>query len=388
VSNADAEPVATSGAETTLPPEGRGRIALTGDWGGLRTELGEAGVAVGGVYTLDFGQVLSGGLRRRSAARGLLDVGLALDLEALAGLRGATFYAGIQSFRGRNGSEDLGDIHGYSNIDAERFDSFAEVWYEQRLAASRVRLKLGSVDANTEFAFVEAAEQFINSSAGFSPTIFSMPTYPDPAPSVNVFFRPTEKVRLGLGVYRSSLRRDDLNRDSEALFSIGEVGVSWPGSRLWSGGRLALGAWHDSGRVARFDGDVESGADGYYVVAEQVIRTGLRATSPLLSLFAQFGHSGQHVSEIASHGSLGVVSTVPAIRRHGDHFGALVSVVDLSDVPSSGFDKNETVLEVFYRFRVTHYLRIQPDIQYFTHPSGGSDAVDGVVASVRIEIAL
>jgi carbohydrate-selective porin OprB len=382
------EPTAILQAEPDVSPESRGRVALTGDWGGRRPVLADAGVAAGGIYTLDFGQVVSGGFRRRSATRGLLDIGLALDLETLAGVRGAIFYAGLQSFRGRNGSDDLGDIQGYSNIDAERFDAFAEVWYEQRLAQNRVRLKIGSVDANTEFAFVEAAEQFINSSAGFSPTIFSLPTYPDPAPGLNVFYHPAENVRLGAGVYESPLRDDDLNRDTDALFSIGEVGVSWPGSRRWAGGKLVLGTWQDSGRVARFDGGVESGTGGYYVVAEQVLRTGFRATSPLVSLFAQFGHADRQVSEIARHGSLGFVSTVPAIRRSGDLFGALVSLVDLGDAGGTGFDTNETVLEMFYRFRVTPYLRIQPDLQYVARPSGGSEAVRGVVASLRLEIAL
>ena len=140
--------------------------------------------------------------------------------------------------------------------------------------------------------------------------------------------------------------------------------------------------------MARFDGGVESGVGGYYFAAEQVVRTGVGSTSPLVSLFAQYGQAGPQVSEIARHGSLGLVSTVPALRRLGDHFGAMVSFVDLSDAAGAGFDTDETVVELFYRFRVTPYLRIQLDVQYVSHPSGGNDVVRGVVASVRIEVAL
>jgi carbohydrate-selective porin OprB len=119
-----------------------------------------------------------------------------------------------------------------------------------------------------------------------------------------------------------------------------------------------------------------------------VIRTGVRATSPFVSVFVQYGRAGPLVSEIARHGSFGLVSTVPALRRRGDHFGAMVSFVDISDAARAGFDTNETVVELFYRFRVTEYLSIQPDVQYVSHPSGSTDVVHGAVASVRLELAL
>ena len=40
--------------------------------------------------------------------------------------------------------------------------------------------KAGRIDANTEFAALHASEEFLNSSMGYSPTIWGMPTYPLP----------------------------------------------------------------------------------------------------------------------------------------------------------------------------------------------------------------
>ncbi len=79
------------------------------------------------------------------------------------------------------------------------------MWFEQRLLGGRARLKLGQVDANGEFGVVQSAGEFINASAGFSPTRYGRPTYPDPVPSVNVFLLPAAQAgRLGFGYWRHS----------------------------------------------------------------------------------------------------------------------------------------------------------------------------------------
>src|SRR5437762_13799818 len=68
----------------------RGR--LTGDWGGARKDLEDAGVSLG---TTDVSETLSnptGGIRQRTIYQGLLDVSVSLDLEKLAKWPGATFY--------------------------------------------------------------------------------------------------------------------------------------------------------------------------------------------------------------------------------------------------------------------------------------------------------
>lgn len=94
---------------------------------------------------------------------------------------------------GRNGSDDAGDFQGFSNIDADRdFFQASEYWWKQRLFGDKLRIKVGKAAANSEFAFVASAGDFINLSAGFSPTIFLLPSYPEPALGVNAFVYPTD----------------------------------------------------------------------------------------------------------------------------------------------------------------------------------------------------
>jgi porin len=69
------------------------RDRLTGDWGGLRKEWEDTGVALG---VTDVSETLSnptGGVRQLSIYQGLLDVSLNLDLDKLLNWPSATFYA-------------------------------------------------------------------------------------------------------------------------------------------------------------------------------------------------------------------------------------------------------------------------------------------------------
>ena len=64
-----------------------------------------------------------------------------------------------------------------------------------------MRIKFGKVDASSEVAYVEHASVMLNSSFGVSPTIFALPTYPDPATSLNFFWEPQDWASWGIGLY-------------------------------------------------------------------------------------------------------------------------------------------------------------------------------------------
>jgi len=195
-------------APAETPPWPAGPYS-TGTWGGLRSRLERAGVVMEGSYVFDWATVLTGGIRQRDTTRGLIDLNITLDLEALAGLGDGTLFFDVYAQHGRNVSDDAGDLQGISNIDADDVTEIAELWYEQWLANDRLRLKVGKVDANSEFAFVDAAGEFINSSAGVSPTLFVLPTYPDPAWSLNLFAYPSRGIYAGVALYDGASAADE-----------------------------------------------------------------------------------------------------------------------------------------------------------------------------------
>ena len=136
------------------------------------------------------------------------------------------------------------------------------------------------MDANTEFAAPSIAADFLNSSMGFSPTILSFPTYPDPRP--------------GLNVSRGTPRCDLRARRRNLLDSAGSLMILEP-ARNWSigtreyGGRASVGYWWLDSDSDRFDGSHSHGTDGFYSLLEQSFWRRSVSVEPTLSGFLQLG---------------------------------------------------------------------------------------------------
>jgi porin len=360
----------------------------TGDWNGLRAGLAERGITIEGSLVSDLSRVARGGLASRATGRALLSAGLGLDLDAAIGVPGGSAYFGFYRYRGREGSQDAGDIQAYSNIDADRFSHLSEAWYEQRLFADRLRVKVGRVDANTEYAVAGAAGGFLNASAGFSPTIYALPTYPEPTASANLFVSPTSWFTFGAGFYHGTL--GDVTLPGYAhqsdLFAIVEAGGSW-GKQ--TPGRIAVGRWSHSGLAPTFDGGAVDGTAGWYGLVEQRL-TGHGETDSVAasgwSAFLKYGRADDAVSEFGQHAMLGVVREAP-LGWEAASTGLMVSAVDLSDRSSAGFPVNETTLEGYVRFPLLGFLSIAPDAQYIVHPAGLRGVKDALVGTLRMEVS-
>ena len=362
------------------------------------SNLADHGFNLEGSYTFDYSHILDGGISSSAAARGLLDIGLTIDLNKLIGYEGA-FFLDFQKLSGDNGSEDSGDIQGYSNIDEDPFELLYELWFETWFFDNRLRLKLGKVDANNEFAYVDNGGEFINSSMGNSPTIFVLPTYPDPAVSINVFIHPADNIYANFGVYDGSgvegiktgkRGLDNFINDGRGVFMIAELGSSWLARDNELSGRVGLGAWHLNGDFERFDGLEDSSSSGFYLVLDQTLwkenpQSG--DDGKVINSFLQYGVAEEEVSEIENHFGAGLVLNRPFAKRNDDVLGVGASWVDLSDDSSLEFGKSsEIAVELFYKFQVGSNLSIKPDFQYIINPGGSSELNDATIASVRLAL--
>lgn len=372
----------------------------TGNWWGARPALEKFGITISGSYTLNFSSVVSGGRRRESSYMHLLDANINADLEKLVGLNGATIFADFYSIAGDGTSEDAGDFQGVNDLESGNVDQLAELWYEQTLFDGFLRFKVGKVDACTEFAFIDAISEFSNSSAAQTPTIFVMPTYPDPATSVNVFVYPTEHLYAGVGVYDGATM-DGINtggrgpatffsdKHSDRWFFIGEMGVGWDSLGPLGAGHVTVGGWGHTGEFDRFDGGTSNGTQGIYAHIESMLWKRLPDDpddEQGLNAFIQFGHASDDVSEVGTQLGFGISLLGTFDGRPDDATGVYVSWVDLSDKSGAGFDEDETVIEWFYKVQVTPFVSIRPDVQVVFNPSGRSDLDTAVVLMLRMTV--
>ena len=104
-----------------LPVVALAQGALSGDWGGTRSELSEHGLDFELAYVQDVIANVHGGMRR--GVRTLIDVDLviAVDMQRLVGWSGARFYFyGLGTAGGDPTAELVGDELGLDNIEARK----------------------------------------------------------------------------------------------------------------------------------------------------------------------------------------------------------------------------------------------------------------------------
>ena len=364
---------------------------------GFRSTLEQAGLTINSVWTVDYSKPLQGGLDTRDdATRNLLDLRLLYDTKAGFGFNGGTASIDFQNQAGRNGTGFVGDVQGFDNIDADGRTQISELWYQQRLFDDRLRIKIGKVDANTEFAFPDFGGGFINSSIGHSPTITALPTYPDGASSANLFVYPTRWSYLGAGVYDGSLLDGvqtgsygpaRLFHSGESFFYIAEAGARWHFKDQTLPGHFGIGGHYHSGIFETFDGGNQRGASGLYLTLEQKLfhRRFYDKTNPE-GLYAEFqyGHADRHVSKVVDYVSGGLVFTGPYEKTNPDSIGVAVEAAHLTDAVGAGFTRSfETDVEAYYNFQATSYLAIKPDLEYILNPGGSASVKDAIVLTLR-----
>ncbi|MFO1076509.1 MAG: carbohydrate porin [Planctomycetota bacterium] len=371
---------------------------ILGDCAGGRTWLEEHGIEVAGGWTADWSAAWNGGLRNRATLGSLLDVNVGLDLERLAGIPHTLAFVDCYSIQGRDPSDDVGDIQSFSNIQAPDTDQVAEAWIETA-PADWLRCKFGKIDFNSEFAFTEEGGEFINSSAAVSPTIVGYPTYPDPATALLVFVTPAEVWYVGAGVFdgagadgirtgRHGFKGPFEDEQSDALFSVLEVGHSWAGGDSWGSGRLAVGGWYHSARFTRFDSTTARGASGFYAVFDQRLwredPTDAESTQGV-GFTAQVAVTEDDVSAIALCVVAGVVWIGAIDDRDDDATGFLIAHAGLTDDPAAGFQGDETAFELFYKLQLTPAISLKPDLQFIVDPGGDPTVDDALVGTLRFE---
>ena len=265
----------------------------------------------------------------------------------------------------------------YSNIDGPSRTTLFEIWTEQRAFGEKLRFKAGKIDANTEFATVQGAGDFLNSSMGYSPTILAFPTYPEPQPGVNLFVRPGNNYSLGAGVFRGT---------GGGVLSVVEPGATWSAGQTDLAGRAAFGYWRLGKTIDCFDGEVASSSQGFYTVLEQAVwKSSSSGSLRSLSSFFQFGRADGNVSPFTQHIGGGIVLQAPLSGRAHDSLGIGVTRVGFSSQPGAHFDHNaETILESYYKVAITKHLSLVQDFQFLHHPGGLRSHLDCPVITPRL----
>jgi porin len=396
------------------------RATLTGDWGGVRTRLVDAGVTLGLQEQSEVWGNMTGGLKRGFVYDGLTTSSVTLDLDKLFGWSGATFFVDAYQIHGRGPSANLiGNQQLVSNIEATRDTKLYMLWLEQKLLDGRLTIRIGQEGANDQMMITKYGALFLNSSFGFpglpaADLPSGGPNYPMATPFVRVQFQATNNITLvgalfngdpappGPGDPQLRDKGGTAFRLNDHALSFGEVWYSINQGDNATGlpGTYKLGAWYDSGHFAdqRYATDGLPLADpastgiplehstgfAVYGIVDQMVWQKPGAKDQGIGVFLQVmgAPAAFNQSNLFVEGGMNWMGPFQGLEN--DVFGLAVSYLGISPATrgygndiifytGSGtpYQSNETVIEATYLYQATPWLAVQPDLQVVVNPGAG-----------------
>jgi porin len=388
---------------------------LSGSWGGLRPELADAGVILGGDEILDALGDVGGGRKQGAAFAGRFELFANIDLAEAAGWQGAILHANAYQIHGKGlSTDDIGNILTVSNIGATPSTRLFALWLQQSLFDERVSVRLGQIAADDEFFVSQYAGLFINATFGW-PAILGInlpsggPAYPLATPGIRLKVALSPALVASAGLFNGDPAPkgpgDPQARDPSGTDFRTDGGLFWIGELAYAAtpaiggeavpGSYKLGGWYHNDAFAdqRFDAHGLSLANpasngvplshhgdfGVYAIMDQLLLRTSGTSDKGLGVFLRAGASPGNRNLIQFHADTGL--SFAGLGRGNDVAGFGVSYEGVSDarralsrdaalfsgqaVPPADF---ESALEFSYQAQIAPWWIAQPDMQLVLHP--------------------
>jgi porin len=315
-----------------------------------------------------------------------LDLTLAADLDAAAGIPDTRALAYVLYNNGASLSELTGDALTASNIETGvRALRLYEAWVEHDFRPG-VSLRLGLYDLNSEFDSLEASQMFVGSAQGVGPDLSQSG---ENGPSI--FPVTSLAARLALGLTdRLTVRAAVLDavpgdpaHPARTAIELGDgaLTIAEADGRIGFA-RLVLGGWRYSRRFARLDGSGFAHSQGAYLRGEACLA---RPSNCRLQGFFRVGLASPAVNPFGFFGSAGLTFALNPRARMGlalAHADAGGGAWRDPAVP-----RDETSLELTLAYTIYPRIVLQPNLQLLStggEGRGRSAAVIGLRAVLEL----
>lgn len=409
---------------------------MTGDWGGLRTELLDKGYDFQFSYQSESAANLRGGYDHDHTARytDQFNLGGAIDLEKVLGWNDANLQLLITERSGRDITNDrltdprTGTIgssvqENYGRGQTWRITTFA---YQQKYFDNVLDIKVGRLPIGSDFDSTGCV--FQNNSmcgglVGHASTVWYNSPVGQWGGRIKVNFTPQIYGQVGAYEYNPTLLDSNngfkLNTSGrEGTTYVAEVG--WTpslGAAGMAGKYMVGGYWNNAtandvlkdvnGNFKQVSGqsaDQLDGRYGMYAYARQQITTVNGDAKRGLSLFAHYSQYDKRSSTLDWQAQVGAIYAGPFDARPQDSlaigFSALhvnpalsrnqslhntVNALDnYSDPAFQPVQHAEYAAEIHYDFKLTPWLMVRPNIQYLGSPGGVYEVDDAIVVGLTV----
>jgi porin len=423
-----------SAAATTLPPVSNTTTAtpfaapepvtfwtqptLTGNWGGFRDTLGNAGFAPFASWTGEIWGNANGGIQTGMTQDMLLSTGFDIDLQKLVSWQGASFHAELHWEQGQNPATNTGSFTNPSALVSSNLVRVYSLYLKQVLFDNQLSLKGGQFGVDQDFFQTTSAGLFLNTGYTTPTSLYgqvlangdtAIAQYPVVAPALWGRYDSKQlPIYVQAGIYDGDPGPDVSNNHgfswqtgpaAGALF-IGEAGWNYTLGKL--PGTLKAGTYYHTGHFTNWSTNTTaSDIYGAYVMAEQTLLQklctdpgcGCETEDPELTVFAFGGWSGpdNRIGPNCSY-SAGMNWHGPIPGRDDDVAGLAVEYTGFSPTyTASAANPNgagvttagETDVELTYQVVITPWFNIQPDAQLIFNPANSGTRATAAVIGTR-----
>ncbi len=383
---------------------------LTGDWGGLRSNLADKGITIELTHRSDLLANNSGGIKTGKTWLAHTDANIILNFGRIAGWDNTEGFIQYHAQHGNQtddfNSNYVGSFSGVDNIETGiHAAQLSQAWLATTYFDNSLSLLAGLYTIDSEFYVTETSGLFIQPPYGFAaemaqagqsgPSIFPVGALAVRMQynSSNYYFRAV----LTDGVPDSPESGTDIKLDkTDGTLTVVEIGYT-PKNSKQTISKTSLGWWNYSASAADLQTGESRADQGVYIMSEHTLFTERNNTNQGLSGFLRFGTANKDVYQADWTGSVGLHYLGLLPGRDDDQVGVAMTTSHASDnyrsaqlaLPTPNpTDDYETAFELTYRVQILPWLAIQPTLQRFMNPGMNKALDDASVAGVRVEIKM
>ncbi len=401
----------------------------TGDWGGARKTLKDAGITVSSNYSTDIGGNPVGGLYKATRYSGFLSLSAALDFEKIASLKGLALTVSNFLATGRNLSDAVGNYFGVQQVYTSGGYYFGELDLSLSVLDSKFFLEVGRLFAGDVFAVSPMYQYYLTSAVNGRPAAIVsnvfFPHYRTAAWGTRFTYQPNEEWHFIAGLYNAdSGVADPKSHGADFSFDVGQ-GCLAVGQVTYEHGHdkaqnklpgsATFGGYYESSRFTDLSDPSKRrhGNYGLYLIADQMIYKGewpeyegpahMRSGAMFAEKRQQPYHQQTTVPLDRPKGLTvwGTVVLAPQENINTQTYELVAGLVYQGLPPNRNRDAtafcfalghfspdlsgqgNEMVLELNHRFQLGPWAYITPDIQYVINPNGQRNIGDSLVLGVE-----
>jgi len=411
---------------------------LTGDWGGVRPALDDRGVEFSGSYIAEIWGNPIGGTSQEAVYTGILQFGATADLEKLVGWKGASINTSWLWLSGSDiSANNVGNFFTVSNIAGFNTLRLLDLWFQQNLFDDKLSLRVGQLNADSDFVISNYGALFINSTFGWPAFVYMNtpnggPAYPMGTLGARIAWTPAEWFSFQTAIFQGDVFAQNVNRHGFRWRLSAETGYLWMNEAQfrWNHqdsatglpGQFKVGFWYDTADFTTVAPDSTTEYQGNYglygIVDQMLYREPSEAAVPAskdgktvvdgksaaknspptpstqgLGWFGRIAFSPPDRNYLSFYFDTGLSYQGLIPTRDSDTIGVAFAYGQLSPgTAQAAFDAGsrevgaEMVLEATYQVQVNNWLIVQPDVQYIINPGGSASVGNALVIGGRLSV--